>query len=375
MPVLKRRDFAADAARLLELKGRVRASAQDRPGVYRMITDTGEVAYVGKSKRVRSRLLSYFRAEYPKEKAGRIVREAHDITWHYQPSEFAALREELRLIKSLRPRLNVAQKRDGRNQCFVRLTGGRAPRLTVVRGAGASERGGVYYGPFVGAAHLRDALRELSIVLGLRDCTLDSKMHFADQIDLMELPARTPGCLRYEIGTCLGPCVGATTARQYGTQVREARDFLEGATDRPLSRLEQAMLDASARMEYERAGILRDRRQRLEELVGRFSRLRFAVESLSFVYLVPGHEGEDRCYVVRRGVVRHEQDTPKTPDEWTVFERRVTDVFRAPELTAGAVPAHEVDELLLLTSWFTTRPEELDATVPPQALRSEAREA
>lgn len=368
MPVLTRRDSSADMARLQALRGVVRAGAEDRPGVYRMVTETGEVAYVGKSKRLRSRLLSYFRAEYPAEKSARIVREAHEISWHYTPSEFAALREELRLIKSLRPRLNVAQKRDARNQCFVRLTGGRAPRLTVVRGTGASERGGVYYGPFVGAAHLREALRELSIALGLRDCTLDGKMHFADQMDLIQLPARTPGCLRFEIGTCLGPCVGAATARVYGQRVREAREFLEGASDKPLSRLDQAMREASGRMEYERAGILRDRMQRLEALVARFSRLRFAVESLSFVYLVPGHEGEDRCYVVRRGVVRHEQQTPQTPEEWRALEQRVRDVFRAHELAAGAVPAHEVDELLLLTSWFTTRPEELDATVPPQAL-------
>lgn len=370
MPALTR---DADAARLASLRSDVRARAEDRPGVYRMITDTGEVAYVGKSKRLRSRLLSYFRAEYPRDKSARIVREAHEIAWTYVPSEFASLLEELRLIKALRPRLNVSQKRDDRNHGFVRLTGGRAPRLTIARGSGASERGGTYYGPFVGTAHLREALRELSTALGLRDCTLDRRMRFADQMEIetLALPPRTPGCLRFEIGTCLGPCVGAPTARAYAAQVRQARDFLEGSSDGPLVQLESAMRVASERMEYERAAILRDKWQRVEGLRERFSRLRFAVESLTFVYLVPGHGGDDRIYLVRRGVVRDELRPPQTPAEWAAAARRVHEVFVAPDLRAGAIPSHEVDELLLLTSWFTTRPEEMDATVPADAfLRS-----
>src|SRR5690349_23482913 len=113
----------------------VRGRGENRPGVYRMLTDAGEVVYVGKSKRVRSRLLSYFRCDYPEEKGARILREADRIEWEYTPSEFAALLEELRLIKRFRPRFNVAMKRDGRNFCFIKLTRGMAPKLAVVRGA------------------------------------------------------------------------------------------------------------------------------------------------------------------------------------------------------------------------------------------------
>jgi excinuclease ABC subunit C len=364
MPALA--DARVDAERLGALRATVRAGAEDRPGIYRMVTDTGEVAYVGKSKRVRSRLLSYFRAEYPKDKAARIVRAAESIEWEYLPSEFAALREELRLIKALRPRLNVAQKRDARNLAFVRITPGRAPRLAVVRGPGAGERGGTYYGPFNGASHLREALRELAIALGIRDCTLDGQMRFADQVELLDPPLRTPGCLRFEIGTCLGPCIGAPTARAYTRQVREARDFLEGATEGPIVRLEAAMQEASTEWQFERAAVLRDKKARLESLQERFSRLRFAVESLSFVYLVPGHSGEDRVYLVRRGVVRADHPAPQSEDAWEALGKSIASIFRGPALP-GAIPAHEVDELLLLTSWFSTRPEEMDATVPPAA--------
>src|ERR1700722_4135344 len=84
------------------MRAAVRADAANRPGVYRMLAANGEVVYVGKSKCIRSRLLSYFRCEYPADKGARILREAEAIDWEYMPSEFAALLRELRLIKRLR---------------------------------------------------------------------------------------------------------------------------------------------------------------------------------------------------------------------------------------------------------------------------------
>ena len=172
-----------------------------------MLSADGEVVYVGKSKRLRSRLLSYFRCAYPEDKGARILRQAQSIDWEYAPSEFAALLRELRLIKVLRPRLNVAMKADGHNYAFIKITRGPASKLAVVRTAGGDD-GELYYGPFVGARRVGEALRELNDVLGLRDCARDIRMHFSDQRDLFVLPQRTPGCIRYEIHKCLGPCVG-----------------------------------------------------------------------------------------------------------------------------------------------------------------------
>src|SRR6266480_4070798 len=116
------------------MRSNVKDTAADRPGVYRMLSSDGEILYVGKSKQVRTRLLSYFRCAYPEEKGARILRSADKIEWEYTPSEFAALLQELRQIKRFRPRYNVAMKRDGRNYSFIKLTRGAAPKLLVVRG-------------------------------------------------------------------------------------------------------------------------------------------------------------------------------------------------------------------------------------------------
>jgi excinuclease ABC subunit C len=370
MPALKaRRRQPTSDADLARMRGVVRESAQDRPGVYRMLSPDGEVVYVGKSKRVRSRLLSYFRCAYPEDKGARILREASTIDWEYTPSEFAALLTELRAIKKLRPRFNVAMKRDARHYAFIKLSRGTAPKLMVVRGAG-SEDGGVYYGPFVGAQRIGEAVRELSDALSLRDCSLDQKMYFADQEDLFGQPRRTPGCIRHEVRKCLGPCIAACTVNVYMERVAMARAFLEGADDGPIERLRDDMQLSSDRMEFERAASLRDKLHRLEELREQFGRLRFAVETLTFLYTVRGHEGDDRVYLIRRGCVRAEIPTPKTDVDERSVKDLVQSVYSVPERKSSSVPTHEIDELLLLSSWFRRNPGELDNTRRAERLQA-----
>ena len=353
-------------AHIATMRGEVRASAQDRPGIYRMMSSDGEVLYIGKSKRVRTRLMSYFRCAYPEEKGARILREAHAIDWEYTPSEFAALLRELQLIKQLRPRFNVAMKRDDRHYVFIKLTRGAAPKMLVVRGAGGEPA--TYYGPFLGARRVAEAVRELSDALSLRDCSQDHHVIFADQQELFHLAPRTPGCIRLEVRKCLGPCVAACTASQYQTQVDLARAFLEGTNDGPIDRLKSEMDSCAELLHFERAAVLRDKLQRLETLREMFSRMRFAVETLSFTYAVPGYEGDDRVYVIRRGTVRAQTSAPRTARDRARLLAMVRDVFEPPERTAGAVPTHEIDELLLLSSWFRRNPGELERTTAPAAV-------
>ena len=347
-------------AQLAIMRSTVRDDAADRPGIYRMLSSDGEVLYVGKSKRVRSRLLSYFRCAYPEEKGARILRSAEKIEWEYTPSEFAALLQELRLIKRLRPRYNVAMKRDGRNYSFIKLTKSNAPKLLVVRGA-SGEDADIYYGPFVGAQRVGEAVRELNDVLMLRDCRTDLKMFFSDQTELFQL-SRTPGCIRHEIAKCLGPCVGGCSAAQYDERVGLARAFLDGSDDGPLEALRTQMERLSAEMQYERAAVYRDKLERLEALRAQFGRLRFAVENLSFVYTVPGHEGEDRVYLIRRGVVRAELGKPRSSKDRRSMEQLVEDIFSQQGRPTAQVPTHEIDELLLLSSWFRRFPREMKRT-------------
>lgn len=334
--------------------------ARNRPGIYRMLGSRGEIVYVGKSKSLRSRLLSYFRCERG-EKGHRILGEARGLEWEYQPSEFAALLRELELIKRHRPLLNVQHKRDG-VWSFLKLAPGAAPRLFVVHAVGDDPA--AYYGPFRGGRRVSEAVRELNDALGLRDCPQGTPMRFADQPDLFSYEP-TPRCHRMELRLCLGPCAGGCSQDQYRARVGMARAFLNGEADDPLRRLEERMQAAAERMEYELAGSLRNRLLRLQQLRDEFAELREALDGLTFLYQVPGVEGDDRVYLVRRGTVRCVVPRPASKAEKRRLDRLCDEHFGRPEPRGGLVSRHQVDEILLIARWFRLNPDELARTTPP----------
>ena len=89
------------------------------------------------------------------------------------------------------------------------------------------------------------------------------------------------------------------------------------------------------------------------------------MESLSFLYTVPGSDGKDRVYVIRRGRVRAEMDVPRSPGEKSSLDDMLAEIFG--NTTDGMqVPSHEIDELLLLSSWFRRFPQELARTKPAE---------
>ena len=146
--------------------------------------------------------------------------------------------------------------------------------------------------------------------------------------------------------------MAACTAAEYQAQIDLARAFFDGTNDGPIARLKSEMDACSEQLNFERAAVLRDKLHRLETLREMFSRMRFAVETLSFTYTVPGHAGDDRTYVIRRGTVRSETAAPRTARDRARLLTMVRDIFDPPERSSGAVPTHEIDELLLLSSWF-----------------------
>jgi excinuclease ABC subunit C len=287
------------ASLLQELRDGVRAGAANRPGVYRMMGENGLVIYVGKSKRVRTRLMGYFRAREG-EKAWRIIREARAVEWEYAPSEFASLLKELELIKRFRPRFNVRQKRDGLYS-FLKISLGPAPKIFVVRRV--TDDGATYFGPLRGGKRIVEAVRELNDVLSLRDCQLSTPIRFSDQPDLFGAEL-SPLCARFDLRRCSAPCAARCSEREYGEQLWKASAFLHGQADDPLQELEQRMQSAAERWEFEHAAGLKTRIERLNMLQTEFLRLREALDRMSFLYVVPGFEGEHKMYAVRSGSVR-----------------------------------------------------------------------
>ena len=351
------------------LRSRVKEQAQRRPGVYQFHDAAGGVFYVGKAKDLRARLQSYFTAAWPDTKASQLIRAAADITWRYLPSEFSALLEELRLIAKLRPFSNVRGTRTLRRMVFVKVTAGVAPKLKVTEQT--TDRTARYYGPFQGSFRTADGVRVVSDLLKLRDCAQDRSLVYSDQADLFEAGATQAGCIRHELGTCLGPCAAKCSTGEYRTALDQAVDFLEGRAVHPMGRILDAMNDASASRDFERAAHWRDKLEALESLFAAISRLRAATDALSFVYGVKdrtpaslGGGHDDRVYLIHRGVVRAEAPWPDTPIEKDAFAKTVEHFTALPKGTPVARTAPEMDQLALVMSWFRQNPDEFDATTP-----------
>ena len=361
MPALRRRkarQLALPATDLAQLRARVRALAENRPGVYEMVDQTGKILYVGKAKRLRTRLLCYFRADYPADKAARILYAAHDIRWSYVPSEFAALLTELRRIRQYRPHFNYKFNRT-RRSILIKISGGAAPRMSAGQAITAGDE--KVYGPYRSLARTIDAVRTLNDLLGLRDCAATMPILFSGQGDLFG-GQRQAGCPRHEFGSCTGPCAGFISEWDYRKRLEIAAAFLEGRTIQPIDRVVEEMTRAAGEARFELAARWRERFEQLEWLLAATSRARSALDLLSFVYRDPGDLGDDRVYVVRQGLVRSSYPWPSTPIEHEAFSAIVAEEAARPAPITGSLPLDSVDEILLVHSWFRVHPDALKRT-------------
>ena len=347
-------------ADLSALRDRVRLTAEHRPGVYRMLDPMGRVLYVGKAKRVKARLLSYFRASYPEDKAARILHATASITWDYVPSEFAAHLNELRQITRWRPPFNHHMNR-ARRTLFIKVSAGPAPRIGTGGATGREDQR--WYGPFIGPHRLQEAIRTLNDLLGLRDCAPTMPIVFAGQTDLFS-PTLRAACMRHEFGFCTGPCAGFVTERDYHHRAETGVAFLEGRTIQPIDRVVDEMQRASEVAAFERAAKWRERFEQLEWLLAATSRARAAVAGLTFVYRDPGAFGDDRAYLVRNGIVRAGYPWPETPIELEAFRAVVAEEMGRPSPMAGPLPSQHLDEILLVMAWFRRHPEAFRRTSP-----------
>ena len=268
----------------------------------------------------------------------------------------------MRLIQRHRPRYNVNHKRRPA-YCFVKLTRDPAPRLAAVTRVSADDA--VYFGPYPSARKIADMVTELCRVLGIRDCPPSTPVWFADQLEIFS-GGRVPRCMRGDLGTCLAPCAGRSEASTYQARVREAHRFLEGRGEAPIARLRERMAEAAAKRDFEYATVLRDRAARMEEFRDQLGAWRGELDSLSFLYRVPGFGGDDRLYLVRRGRVREGVPYPKSAAARAGVAPLIEDVFARREPTPRALERDEAAEILFVAGWFRGKPKEKRRTKTPK---------
>ncbi len=217
-----------------------------QPGVYLFKDARGEVLYVGKAKRLRDRVRSYFRADTQHSiKTRELVRRVADLETLVVGSEAEALILEANLIKEHMPRFNL-QLRDDKRYPYIKVTVREPfPRVFVTRVVKSD--GSRYFGPYTSVGSMRQALEVVKRLYTVRSCRYD-------------LPREAPErpCLDYHIGRCKAPCVGLQSQDDYRSMIDEILSILGGDTEGLRRDVEARMHAASAALDFETAARLRD---------------------------------------------------------------------------------------------------------------------
>ena len=358
-----------EAEETSELRAQVRKYAPKEPGVYGMLNPHGRLVYVGKSKCLRNRLLSYFLPNNEEDKSGRIVQSTQTIVWEPQPSDFAALVREQYLIRHFQPRFNVQGIPRRQQSIYVCL--GHQPAEQFYTAKKRDPKADFVLGPLQGAGRANRAVEVLNRLYRLRDCNSSQPCSFTDQMQLFDIELR-PGCIRLEIDSCLGPCISACSRRDYDQQVALAREFLSGQSDWPVEQLESQMDSASHELHFEQAAVIREDLKCVRWLYHRTQDIARARENYNFVYPVCSYPETGRnqtiWYLIRNGMIEGAMACPRTDSELEATTRLLKKWLKSEnQIGSGFVARPET--LALVTSWFKKNGKELRNTFRPTPAR------
>ena len=229
-------------------------SLPESPGVYIMKNSDGEIIYVGKSKKLKNRVTTYFTGNNHSPKTARMVSLVADFDYIVCGTEIEALTLENVLIKKHSPKYNIKLK-DAKSYPYIKVTDEAYPRIFVTRERKSDKAR--YFGPYQSASFAHMALETVVKIFGLYTC----RRSFPKDI------GRERPCIYRDMGRCVAPCAGGITGEEYRALVKCAEWVLDGNIKGTVSSLTREMELAAEDMEFERAAQLRDSIKALGALV------------------------------------------------------------------------------------------------------------
>lgn len=218
----------------------------EKPGVYIMLDEFGQILYVGKAKNLRNRVRHYFLKSVKDEKTMRLVEKIKDFRYIIVPNEVEALVLENNLIKEHKPHYNILLKDDKTYPYIKVFLKEKFPHIEVTRKLRAD--GSRYFGPYMQGVSGAAVMNLLHAAFPLRSC----------RKDLQKKRKGERECLNYHLKRCLAPCTGRVTEEEYRAMIGEIIRFLQGDDNEVRDRLNKRMLEAAERQEFELAKEYRD---------------------------------------------------------------------------------------------------------------------
>ena len=355
---------STEAKTLLKQPERLEARLKEippEPGVYFMRNSSGDILYIGKSKKLRSRVRSYFRpAQKLSDRIAMMVRQVAEIEFIVTDTESEALALEANLIKKHQPHYNVLLK-DDKKYPFVCITWSEDyPRIFITRKRRASQKRDRYYGPYVDTRLLRYTLHIIKRVFPLRQ---RRKPLFKDR-----------PCLNYDMGRCPGVCQSMITPEDYKKIVQKVAMVFQGRSDELVVSIKEKMDSAVERLDFEKAAQYRDQIKALQNL-NADQKVALPDDTVSRDAIALAADEKHCCiqlFQIRAGKLVGRlgffaDASSGTPGE--ILQRVLEEHFatvEAVEIPTEILVQHELPEPEILADWLSTKKGRKVSLVNPQ---------
>ena len=315
----------------------------DSPGVYLFRDASGRVLYVGKSRRVRTRVRTYFTASEQRRRMAEMVGLTDRVDALECSSDLEASVRELRLIAEHRPAYNRRSKHPERI-VWLKLTTDVFPRLSLVRGRRDDvEAGAAYLGPFSSRHAAEYAIEALLQAIPLRTCTT--------RLSRRNVAEGTAGsaCVLADMGRCGAPCTGRQSVDSYGDVAARARTAITGSPREVVDAVHQRLAALIADERFEEAAVWRDRLAAFVRGAARYQRLSALHRLDQIVAASPTDDRGWHLHVIRRGRLAAAGVAPRGADPHRVVEALLA---IADEVSVVADDGAAVEESELLLRWL-----------------------
>ena len=268
----------------------------EKPGSYQFYDENKNIIYVGKAKRLKQRVSSYFHKEVDRFKTKVLVSKIRDISYTVVNTEEDALLLENSLIKKYNPRYNVLLK-DGKTYPSICITNEYFPRIFKTRNI--NKRFGTFFGPYPHVGSMYAILDIIKRLYKPRTCRLPLTKEGVQQ-------GKFKPCLEYHIHNCDAPCIGKQSYEEYQENMNQAREILKGNTREVSKRLYQLMMKKAELLKFEAAEDIKKKISLLNEFVAKSEVVSHTIDDVD-VFTIVDDETNHNAYInyihVRKGTI------------------------------------------------------------------------
>ena len=258
----------------------------EKPGSYQFYDKTGTIIYVGKAKKLKSRVSTYFHKEVDRYKTKLLVSKIEDITYTVVNTEEDALLLENSLIKRYNPKYNILLK-DGKTYPSICITNELLPRIIKTRKI--DKKNGQYFGPY---SHIGNMYALLDII---------QKMYKPRKCNMLITregigSKKYKPCLEYHIHNCNGPCIAKQTIEEYLDNIKQAKEILKGNSRDLMKDLLDEMKEKAAELKFEGANEIKKKYVLLDGFVSKSEIVSHTIGNLD-VFSIYDETGENNAYI------------------------------------------------------------------------------